>query len=601
MNRATVLASAETSDAPTRNRLPLLAGAALATTLAALVAVLALRRRRANEPRAPDRRGTLPVPSGGAHRRPGSPGSRERRLLVAFGTTAASLADRATALGRRVTPGPLRLARHDAARSGALIMLVVIGSALAGWLLSYPGGSRLAIVGVMLAAVAGLGAMSARLLVPALMVWLAALGLMRRLLTELVEPTTFDLLLLVGPSVVIALLIGTSTVRGPASRSRLTRLVAVLAVLAIVAAVNPLNGAPVAGIGSLLFVLIPLLAYWIGVRIHDTTLMDSLLIVGALSVVAAAYGLYQSFEGFPSWDRHWIETSGYAALNVGGEIRSFSSFSSASEYAAYTAVGLTIVCAFLFRRGRFLPMMLPLIALLGTALFLASSRGVVFKMVAALGLMLAARIGMRFSAAVAVALALVLLLPPAVSKIAPENSGNPVIAHQVGGLANPTSQETLTLDIHASIVADALGQAVRNPLGSGLSKVTIAGGRLGGGSTEVGGGVAGAETDIESSAIAMGIPGLLVFLAVLGLGFSRLFGLARDEPGFLPLAGLGILTVTALQWLNGGQYAVGILPWLILGWAEARHLTRSAQMSAGAEGREPEGPVPAYREPLSVS
>ena len=71
----------------------------------------------------------------------------------------------------------------------------------------------------------------------------------------------------------------------------------------------------------------------------------------------------------------------------------------------------------------------------------------------------------------------------------------------------------------------------------------------------------------------MGIPGLLVFVAIFGLGFARLYALAQREPGFLSLAGLGIITVTSLQWLNGGQYAVGILPWLVLGWAEARHIT----------------------------
>ena len=30
----------------------------------------------------------------------------------------------------------------------------------------------------------------------------------------------------------------------------------------------------------------------------------------------------------------------------------------------------------------------------------------------------------------------------------------------------------------------------------------------------------------------------------------------------------GIVTVTAMQWLNGGQYVVAILPWLMLGWAD---------------------------------
>jgi hypothetical protein len=66
----------------------------------------------------------------------------------------------------------------------------------------------------------------------------------------------------------------------------------------------------------------------------------------------------------------------------------------------------------------------------------------------------------------------------------------------------------------------------------------------------------------------MGLPGLIAYLVVLFAGMFRVYGIARLRRDDLALAALGVVTVTALQWLNGGQYAVAVLPWLVLGWAD---------------------------------
>jgi hypothetical protein len=36
----------------------------------------------------------------------------------------------------------------------------------------------------------------------------------------------------------------------------------------------------------------------------------------------------------------------------------------------------------------------------------------------------------------------------------------------------------------------------------------------------------------------------------------------------LSLVALGVLVVTLLEWLNGGQYAVAFFLWLTLGWID---------------------------------
>ena len=70
-------------------------------------------------------------------------------------------------------------------------------------------------------------------------------------------------------------------------------------------------------------------------------------------------------------------------------------------------------------------------------------------------------------------------------------------------------------------------------------------------------------------AVALGLPGLIAYLFVLVLGIRVVYrtACARRDP--LALIALGIVTVTFLQWFNGGLYSVAFLPWLAMGWADS--------------------------------
>jgi hypothetical protein len=68
--------------------------------------------------------------------------------------------------------------------------------------------------------------------------------------------------------------------------------------------------------------------------------------------------------------------------------------------------------------------------------------------------------------------------------------------------------------------------------------------------------------------VALGIPGLVAYLLVLVAGFGRTYGLASLRRDRLSLGALGILSITFLHWLNGAQYAIAPLPWLVLGWVD---------------------------------
>ena len=203
-----------------------------------------------------------------------------------------------------------------------------------------------------------------------LAVWLVALGLIRRLVSSGTGASvSHDPLLLVGPAALGALFIVSAGRGAFRRRTPLASSVLLLSLLALVEAFNPLQGGFLIGLGGLLLVMFPMLAFWVGRVLVDRDLLRLLLrLLSVLAALDAFYGLVQQFAGFPSWDLRWINTSGYAALNVGGFDRSFGSFSSSQEYAVFLCIGLVLWVA-LFRRGRFVWVVLQLMAigLIGTA------------------------------------------------------------------------------------------------------------------------------------------------------------------------------------------------------------------------------------------
>jgi hypothetical protein len=69
-----------------------------------------------------------------------------------------------------------------------------------------------------------------------------------------------------------------------------------------------------------------------------------------------------------------------------------------------------------------------------------------------------------------------------------------------------------------------------------------------------------------------------VILAILALRLA--VSRARESRSAIALASVGIVFVTLFEWLNGGQYAVAFLPWLVLGYLdqpEATHHTRARE------------------------
>ena len=153
------------------------------------------------------------------------------------------------------------------------------------------------------------------------------------------------------------------------------------------------------------------------------------------------------------------------------------------------------------------------------------------------------------------------LLAAAVSPLLPTQGAGALVRHQMEGLAHPLDQKKSTLRTHIGLVREGIQTAFTKPLGSGSGAASLAGAKFGSGTFVT-------EADPSNAAVAWGIPGLLAYLVVAAAGLRTAYRQARLRRGGLELAVLGLLIVSFLQWLNGGYYAVSLLPWLALGWLD---------------------------------
>lgn len=463
------------------------------------------------------------------------------------------------ALSRRVGRSPL----PTIVFAGFVVLISLAAARLA----VEPHSTRLVLTACAGLLVLGLAFVRPTALLLGTVVWLTVLGMARRLLVNAAPVGNLDPLLLIGPAALI-LLAFLGLQRQPRRVSPLSRAVAVLAGLTLLGALNPLQGSVRAGFAGLLFVLVPILAFWIGRGLcGDRALKLVLRLVALLSVLAAAYGLWQTLRYFPWWDRRWIQNVNTAVtLSVNGVTRPFSTFSSASEYGADLAIGIVLFVAGALKRPALRLVAAGAVPLLAVALGYESSRGMVFLAVLAIGLVVAAWRRMPIGVALAAGAVVILLLPVVVRSVAPSSFGtgttSTLVAHQVQGLASPFNSDASTGGIHLSEVLGGVKSALTHPAGFGVSTVTIAGSKFGGLAH-------GTEADPSNVAVALGLPGLLAYIAVVAYAFTSVYGLAVRRGDLLSLAALGVLTVTFLQWLNGGQYSVAFLPWLVMGWADA--------------------------------
>jgi hypothetical protein len=404
----------------------------------------------------------------------------------------------------------------------------------------------------------------------ATLAFLPFLALIRRLLIADAGFESNDPLLLVGPVVVLFLLYRLYVVEGRRGNDRLFKLVVALLVLTVVEVFNPFaTGGLVAATVGLLFVGVPLLWFFAGRELGDersvTVLLYGTIVV---AVLVGVYGLLQTQYGtIASWDQAWLDINGYSALNVassgtGNVIRPFSTFSSNQEYAAFMGIGVMLAAAFLMKRRFSVVVALPL---LGLALFLAGGRSSLVTCALAIVVMLALMTRNWLAGFLVVAVGVVAAYGAAATfgariDRAAGLGGDAVVERNVSGILKPLDPSKSTVIGHWDAVLRGFQDGIQNPAGHGTGSASIA--------TKVNDSQSrDSETDISNAFINLGLPGGLLYLAIIVLLFRAVFARYVRRRDVLSLAVAGLLVVMLGQWLNGGLYAIAPLFWFLAGWA----------------------------------
>ncbi len=405
---------------------------------------------------------------------------------------------------------------------------------------------------------------------------LPLLALGRRLLISSAGWSSTDPLLLVAPILALFLVLRLLVLeRRPVAADRLSKLVIAFIALLVVETANPDSGGVKAGAAGVLFVVGPMLWFFVGRELVDERMLRLVLGVSVvLAVAISVYGLAQAEIGFPWWDRSWIASTGYTGLNVGGKVRGFGTFPSAQEYATYLGLTAVVAVAFALRRRVAWLVAVPLLL---TAMFLASARAILITSAFALIVIAGVRTRRRRAAAVTVAVA-VAAVGAAVHVYGPSlearaaSTGNPLVTHQVLGVTDPLNPQHSTFLLHYNEIVYGVSSGLRAPIGHGTAVISLGGARFGATASTT-------EFDVSNAFIAGGLVGGALFLAVVVLVFWRAVSLCFRRHGTLAIAVLGVLIVTAGQWLNGAMYTVTPLVWLTVGWLVAE--TARQHLQAG--------------------
>ncbi len=410
--------------------------------------------------------------------------------------------------------------------------------------------------------------------VVATFVYLVFMAFLRRLLIPAADWISFDPLLLVAPTVALVLLVKLFVLeRRRLAPDLLSKLMLVLVILTFVEVANPLGDGVKANLVGLLFTATPLFWFFVGREVLDDRLIDGMFgLIIVLAIVSAAYGLYQTQVGYPSWDQNWLSSTGFqfSSLNVGGKLRGIGPFSSFWEYGLFLGSALAAAVAFVIR-GRLVAILA--VPPLAVALFLASNRSGLIMSALAVVVMLAVRTRRPVVAALIAVCAIGgayggLKLFSSTLSGAAASSASALVSHQLAGLSDPTNSQDSTLLIHLNEVKSGVFSSIHHPLGIGPGATNNASGVNQQSSLQD---MQTTEVDISNAFVEFGPAGgalyILIVLLVLGKAILSYFRL-RDA--MLPV--IGLLVVGAGQWLTGGHYALSPLTWLFVGAVASRGL-----------------------------
>lgn len=473
---------------------------------------------------------------------------------------------------------PLPSGRSDHHNGGTSNLLWLLGLAViaivASVLFQSADGQRILLVLTIFGCLSMLLTYSPKVGVPALLVYLAFLGGVRRWLIPVFGWPQNDPLLLVAPLLAILFFLNLLPTRRLPTQRGLPRLLNILLIFMAAEIINPLQGGIAVGIAGGLFYIVPIMWFYLGRMKGTAAILKRLFMVTAgISILAAVYGLYQTWFGYLPSEEQWVHLTHMEALHVGGGVRAFAFFTFPAEYDWFLCLGVVLFWT-AFLRGKYVALV-P-IPLLGLAVFFESGRGPVVSTLATCVALWAIqgrniRVWLpRGTLALALAVTGLVLSLQQAQQMQFSDQTQALVSHQTSGLLDPTNAKTSTAGIHSGMILNGFAEGFRTPIGKGLGATTIA-------AQKFGAGEGSSEMDMSNMFISLGFIGGLLYLGIVGLILVTAVRYWHQARTGVALALVGILFLNFGQWLNGGQYSIAFLIWFCIGALDRMYRTQTVE------------------------
>ena len=395
------------------------------------------------------------------------------------------------------------------------------------------------------------------------MVYLVLLGDIRRALIPLVGWSGLDPLLLLGVAFAV-LLCAYAIVSGQIKAdTALARWTLGLMAVMVIQMFNPKQGGLIVGVAGAIFLLAPLMWFWVGRTFATEALMRTLLfkVLTPLACAAMIVGFIQVFYGYFPYQMAWYHIAGYTALGtIETGLAPISFFASGTEHGAYLiTVGMALWAAFLFRNRATILLLLPLLF----GVMLTGSRGPVVKILV-MAVVLWALMGKNKASWVPRGL-LAFVVCMVGFAWSMSNVGNLGLTESAQNrldrqalLLEEGVSEGGTVNVHTTLLLHGYQSAISNPLGYGLGASSAA-------ATKFGSSFRSTETDIGDVMVTTGLVGGVLYHVMIVLIVLTAIRYWLHTRKVLALAFIGILGVNFSLWLGGGLYAVSAILWFCIG------------------------------------
>ncbi|WP_031536185.1 hypothetical protein [Bacillus sp. MB2021] len=404
-----------------------------------------------------------------------------------------------------------------------------------------------------------------------LIIYLAFMGLIRRALIPIASWSSFDPLLILGPSITVILAISLfweMKNHNNLGEEKPDKLMVTLFIFGCVQMFNPYSGSPISGFVAAIYIIVPWLWYFIAFyKIKQKDIVVVLNIVEVIGTIIALYGIYQTFFGILPFEQMWVDLTGYAALYLAPEtVRAIGTFPSAQEFVYFTMITFMIgFTKLVLNKNYLIHISVVLITLL--SIFFASSRTVIFFMALALLMIviISKKTLLRKIVTGLISIMVLFSIWSFLPRLNPSWFGvaEPAVQHMIEGLIDPLSEEQTGLG-HIERVAEGMKTVVINPVGHGIASVTKAADKSG--ETDA----MSTEMDLSNMIVALGIGGVIYILVVINTMY-KLIKLISIQRKIEYIMILGILVGGIGNWVNGGFYTTPIITWLLVGWIHKQY------------------------------